>query len=319
MGRLDYLTQSIEVSRAFWSGSFHGMGAMVSIRPPAMALLGLPWGPLASWNAAGDCFVSLAALTALLVALCLYLLLRIGVKPLALLTASVCVLASIGPYPHATYFFSLNQKVMAAAAYWAATAFLADSFFAWTTLAAVLLIPYEARTSSVSTRAAVLHGILWGVLLSLGVMTKLNFIYFIVLILPILLLITLYHSGKRCAYAALAGFVCSSAPSAFYLARWGGSAFETLKASSFGGLAHYYYIPIFQFLTYCIRESPGLLLSFVLTVAGLGYLIAKNRITFLWRPDFWALAIMIGFGELYSRLRTNRFATHSPRSWLCRS
>ena len=94
-----YLRQSIEVSRAFWSGSVHGLGAMVGIRPPAMALLGLPWGRLASWDAAGECFISLAAVTALLAALCLYLLLRIGVKPFFLLTASVCVLASIGPYP----------------------------------------------------------------------------------------------------------------------------------------------------------------------------------------------------------------------------
>src|SRR5215471_13895469 len=64
----DYLEQSIDVNRAFWSGSVHGLGAMVGIRPPAMAFMGLPWGRLTSWNAAGDGFVSLAALTALLVA-----------------------------------------------------------------------------------------------------------------------------------------------------------------------------------------------------------------------------------------------------------
>jgi hypothetical protein len=48
----DYPERSIAVSRAFWSENVHGVGAMVSIRPPAMTLLGLPWGPLTSWDAA---------------------------------------------------------------------------------------------------------------------------------------------------------------------------------------------------------------------------------------------------------------------------
>src|SRR3974390_1255548 len=66
-----YLKQCIQVSRAFWSGNVHGLGAMVGIRPPAMALLGVPWRSLASrdaagWNAAGKCFISLVTLTALL-------------------------------------------------------------------------------------------------------------------------------------------------------------------------------------------------------------------------------------------------------------
>jgi hypothetical protein len=96
----DYLLRSIKVSRAFWSGDMQGVKeAMVSIRPPAMTLLGLPWGPLASWDAARNCFITLAAVISLLAASCLYLLLRIGVKPFFLIVASVCVVASLGPYP----------------------------------------------------------------------------------------------------------------------------------------------------------------------------------------------------------------------------
>ena len=93
----DYLARAIAVSRAFWSGNIHGLGAMVSIRPPAMTWLGLPWGPLTSWEAAGKCFITLGAVISLLVALCLYLLQRIGVRPFFLVAASVCVLASLGP------------------------------------------------------------------------------------------------------------------------------------------------------------------------------------------------------------------------------
>src|SRR5271166_5754920 len=67
----DYLWRSVAVSKAFWSGNMHEMRiTMVNIRPPVMTLLGLPWGPLPSWDAAGKCFVTLAGFTALFAACC---------------------------------------------------------------------------------------------------------------------------------------------------------------------------------------------------------------------------------------------------------
>ena len=280
----DYLLRSIAVSRAFWSGNVHGLGAaMVSIHPPVMTLLGVPWGPLASWDAAGKCFITLAAVISLLAASCLYLLLRIGVKPFFLVAAAVCVGASLGPYPPG------------APAHAAATGFMADSLFAWTALAAVLLIPYEARTHTTPIRGAVVRGILWGSILSLGAITKVSFLYFIVLIVPVLFFIKLHHGGLRGALAALAAFACWSAPSAIYLLRWGQPAFDNAKAASFGQLAGLYYTPLLQFLGITIRESPGLVLSFVLTAAALIYLVIKRRLMQSW-PDFLALLIMIGFG-----------------------
>jgi hypothetical protein len=289
----DYLQRSIAVSRAFWSGNVHGLGAaMVSIRPPAMTLLGLPWGPLASWDAAGKCFITLAAVISLLAAACLYMLLRIGVRPFFLVAAAVCVGASLGPYP------------LGAPAHAAATGFMADSLLAWTTLAAVLLIPYEARTDCPSLKGAVLRGVMWGSILSLGAMTKVSFLYFIVFIIPTLFLIRLHHDGPRRALAALVAFACWSAPSAIYLVRWGKPAFATAKASSFGPLAALYYHPLLQFLGSTILGSPGLVVSFVLTVTALMYLVIKRRINLL-GPDFLALLIMIGFG-IVALASTNR-------------
>src|SRR5690348_6754849 len=62
-----YLQKSIAVSRAFWSGDMHGVKmGMVDYRLPAMTLLGLPWGPLASWDTARNCFITLAAVISLL-------------------------------------------------------------------------------------------------------------------------------------------------------------------------------------------------------------------------------------------------------------
>ena len=292
-----YLLQDIRVSRAFWSGNVRGLSAMYGIRPPAMALLGLPWILPASWDAAGRCFVTLAAVISLLAAFCLYLLLRMGVKPLFLVAASVCVFASIGPYPASPPFYAMSFVEGQAAGHYAATAFLADSLFAWTCLAAVLLIPYEARTHCPSIRGAILRGILWGSILSLGAMTKISFFYFILLIVPTLFLIRLRNSGLRGALAALASFACCSAPSALYLVLFGRLAFENAKASSFGGVSGFYYVPFLQFLGNAIRESPGLALSFVLTVGTLIYLVIKRR-TILWGADFLALLITIGFGTI---------------------
>lgn len=52
-----YLVNSIATSRAFWSGDPHALRmAVKGIHPPVMALLGLPWGPLATWDAAGSAF-----------------------------------------------------------------------------------------------------------------------------------------------------------------------------------------------------------------------------------------------------------------------
>lgn len=279
----DYLYRAIAVSRAFWSGNVHGIGvAMISIRPPVMTLMGLPWGSLPTWQAAGNCFITLAAAISLLVALCLYLLMRIGVKPFFLVAASLCVFASMGPYP------------AGANAHATATAFMADSLFAWTALAAVLLVPYEARTHCQSMRGAILRGVLWASILSLGAMTKLNFLYFVVLIVPTLILIRLRHEGLRSALTSLIAFGCWSAPSAFYLVHWGRLAFENAKASSFGGLARYYNIPLFQFLGRRIRESPGMVLSFALMAAALIYLAIKKRAN-LWGPDVLAFLYLIGF------------------------
>ena len=280
----EYLQRSIAVSRAFWSWNVHGIGAaMVSMRPPAMTLLGLPWGPLASWESAGKCFITLAAVISLLAASCLYLLLRIGVKPLFLVVASVCVFASMGPY------------LPGAGVHMDATAFMADNLFAWTTLAAVLLIPYEATMNCPQTSGAIVRGILWGSILSLGAMTKLNFLYFIMLIVPLVFLIRLRNAGLRSALTAFVAFACWSAPSAFYLVRWGRAAFENAKASSFGHVADLYNTSLLYFLGNTLRRSPGLMLSFVLTVAALIYLLIKRRPRF-WGPDFLALLLVIGFG-----------------------
>lgn len=280
----DYFARSIGVSLAFWAGNSHELVAwMVSQHPPVMTLFGIPWGPLRSWPSAGNSFVTLAALISLVVAVSFYLLLRIGMRPLTLAVASVCVGISLGPFPGGT---SIHE---------AATAFMADSLFAFIALAALLLVPYESRTQALTTRSSVFRGLLWGSILSLGTMTKLSFLYFVISIVPLLFLIRLRRSGRRSAVTSLIACVCCSSPVALYLLRWGTSPLYLAKSSSFGGMARFYFSPLTQFLGNAVREAPGLGILLSLISLALIYLAIKRPSLKTW-PDFAALLVLLGFG-----------------------
>jgi hypothetical protein len=289
----EYLNESIEASRAFWSGDIHGLrSAIVSVHPPAMTLLGLPWGPLTSWHSAGKCFITLAALISLLVASCLYLLLRIGVKPHFLVIAAACVGVSLGPFLSegsghlVTVLFETHA---------AATGFLADSLFAWVALAAVLLVPYQSRHPFLKSRDAVIRGFAWGLIFSIGISTKLSFLYFDMLIVPLLLFISFRQNGLRNTITALVAFSVCMTPITLYLFRWGQPAFELARSASFGTYAHLYYnTPLIRFLGNTFQKAPGLMLTLVFMAGALVSLVFYRHPARLW-PDILALFVMIGF------------------------
>lgn len=287
-----YLHDSIMVSRVFWSGSAHGVAhlrdianALRGIRPPAMLLLGLPWGPLVSWDAAGKCFLTLAAVESLLAAFCFLLMARIGVNIRFLIPASICVFAALGPLPPGS---GTNRLP---------TSFMADDLFAWICLASLLLIPYETGARNPSRRHAVFSGVLWGVVLSAGVMTKISFLYFIALVLPTLLVVRFRHKGLRSALWTLLGFASSSLFPLGFLLKYGRSALANGADSSFGGVATLYKVSPIEFLTVSLRESPGLVFFLALVAAALGYLTIKRR-SLLVTPAFLSLLIAIGFGAI---------------------
>ena len=284
----DYLLRAVSASRAFWSGNFHGLGAaMVSWHAPAMTLLGLPWGPMTSRAAAGNCFLTLAAVIALIAASSLYMLLRIGVKPVFLILAAGCVGVSLGPYPPGLHAGSYDNHAIA-------TGFMADSLLSWVTLAAVLPIAYEKSIACPSVKAAVVRGLLCASIMSAGVLTKVNFLYFLVLVTGVLFLTLLRNSGWPIAAAWLATFCFCCVPAAFYMVRYGGSAFAQAKAASFGGLANFYHVPLFSFFRATVAESPGLLVSTLLEGTVLVYLATAKRLK-LSDINVWAFLIVLGF------------------------
>jgi hypothetical protein len=279
----DYMARSVAVSQAFWSGDRHAVeDAMVSPHPPVMTMLGVPWGPLTSWESVGKCFITLAALLSLFAALCLFLLLRIGIEPRFFIIASACVLAGFGPYQRTHYD---------------ATAFMADSLLAWIAVAATLLIPYEVATGDPSTMNSILRGVFWAVICSAGAITKVSFFYFIVLIVPALFVIRMRYRGLRSALIALTSLGVCSMPVAIYYLRFGRIALDLGEAASFGHVAPLYYIPLSQFLGDTIRQSPGLLLSTIIIALSVVYLILKRREA-TWNVNVLPLLIMFGYGAI---------------------
>jgi hypothetical protein len=279
-----YLLRSMTVSKAVWSGDKRGLVAEIrsDIRPPVMTLLGVPWGPLTSWNAAGKCFITLTVLTAFFAAVSLFLLLRIGLNPLYFILASLCAFAALGPYPVGsdTHFF--------------ATGFLADSLFAWIAFAAILLIPYETKTSAASTVDGVVRGVLWAAILSAGALTRVNFFYFLGLIIPTLFVTRMRQSGLRSALAASASLAACSFPAAVYWLRYGLPVLKYGWSSSFGHDADFYKVTLSWFLGYEFRLSPGLLLPIIFVVGGTVYLVFKRR-EVVWSRDVLPLLIMVGY------------------------
>jgi hypothetical protein len=293
----DYLARSITVSKAFWSGDKHALTiAIPSSHPPVMTLLGAPWGSLASWDAAGKCFVSLAAITAFFVVCCLFFLLRLGLNPLYLIVAGMCVFAAIGPYPAGAEIHGF------------ATGFMADSLFAWIAFSATLLIPYELKISASSTRDSVVRGILWAAILSAGVMTKVTFFYFLVLVAPILLFIRMKRCGLRSASLALASLSIFSVPAVAYWLLYGLPALKYAWASSFGHEASLYYSPLSQFLSKTIHNSPGMLLSGVAAIIGITYALFHRR-DIEWKAFGLPLLVILGYCgiALASKNREGRF------------
>jgi hypothetical protein len=278
-----YLGRAVEASRAIWSMNLHNLRlAMVSIRPPVMTFLGVPWGPLNSWDAAGKCFVSLTSLTAFFAAVCLFLLLRSGMKPVFIVIGSICAFAAMGPYPDG------------ATAHRFATGFMADSLFAWIAFAATLLIPYEAMTSTSSIMDSILRGLLWGVIFSIGAITKVSYFYFLILIIPILFLVRTRRNGLRNAVLALMSLGLCLLPIAIYWLRFGLPALRNGWRASFGRDAAYFNDPFPQFVSETIRQSPGIFLSIICVVAAITYMSIKRR-DLLLSINILPLLIMIGF------------------------
>lgn len=299
----DSVVRSMMLSRSLWAGDWPGvLRATVNTHPPVLSLLGFPWGPIASWDAVGRYLVSLALLTSLAACISLYLIFRSGVKWPLLVAAVLSVAAALGPFPSRPRLY--GGYMPGAHAHWYATALMSDSLLAWTTLAAVLLIPFEVRTPSSSGASPRWRGVLWAAIISLGTITKLDFLYFAFLIVPALYLIRSRKWGRDDARKALGAFAWIIVPLGLYFLIYDRLALGLLGASSFGKNADNYSFPLLNFLKTNVAQAPGLLLWFFAVAAALIYLVSRRRHS-VSKADLYAVLVVIGFGVILL-LSTNR-------------
>ena len=224
------------------------------------------------------------------------MLLRVGLKPVYLVIAAICVFAALGPYPAGAFVHADS------------TGFMADSLFAWIAFAATLLIPYEIRVPTSSTRDDIVRGFFWAVILSAGVITKVTFFYFLGLIVPILLIIRMRRNGLRSTSISLASLFVFSLPASVYWLRYGFPAFKYGWISAFGHEAALFYSPMTKFLSMIFHQSPGMLVATILVPAGVIYAVIKRR-TADWGVSFLPLLVIAGYCgiALMSKNREGRF------------
>lgn len=216
-------------------------------------------------------------------------MLRSGLEPLYLVIGSACLLAAMGPFPRGGDIDDRYSGVN-----YSATGFMADTLFAWIAFAALLLIPYEIASAGSSTGDGRARGVLWATILSVGAITKVNFFYFIALIVPILFVIRARNRGLCNAFVALVSLAICSLPAALYWVRYGALALKFAWAASFGHDAPFFYSPLLPFLSGTVRLSPGLLLSGTLLIGEIVYLVIKRR-EIKWGANALALFVLTGY------------------------
>ncbi len=135
-----------------------------------------------------------------------------------------------------------------------------------------------------------MHGLLWAVIFSAGALTRTKFLYFLGLIIPILFAIRV----QRSAFVALISLAVLSIPAVVYWLRYGLPLLKYAWSSSLGVAAPFYYSTLPRFVSWTIRDSPGILLPVMAAIAGAGYLIVKRR-EVEWGTNLLALLIMAGY------------------------
>src|ERR1044072_8776564 len=121
-----------------------------------------------------------------------------------------------------------------------AGAVLVDTFLGIVASIAVLLFAFEVNSNATSWRSAALRGALWGLVGTAGVMSKVTFGYFIILLFVPLMAIVWYREGTRLVLIRALGCVVISIPGLIVFALYANQYFAHALKASFGLVADLY-------------------------------------------------------------------------------
>lgn len=201
-----------------------GMAECYSIlsKSPVMTFFMLPWGPAAS----GEPGVPLALLS---------LAILIWIFVVLIYRAAVASGASVWALTAAAMAVWLNPFIGMYGG-----SFLSDMLVSWCTLLLVLLIPLELSTHPGSASQDVKRGLLWGFVITVGVLAKVTFIFFLAVTGAAVLWIRFRRQGVRCCARAAATALICSLPAALIWALFGRNFISHATGFSFGGLSKFY-------------------------------------------------------------------------------
>lgn len=191
-------------------------------KSPILTFMMLPWGTAASGEAAVPlALISLAILNWILVLLIYRVAIAAGSAVWMLPVAALAVWLNpfIGMY---------------------GGSFLSDMLVAWCTLLLLLLLPLELRTNPGPPRHDVARGALWGLVIVVGVLTKVTFILFLAVIGLAIISIRFRLLGARsCLRAALTAAICALPAMVIWIA-FGRNFIGHAVGFSFGSLSKFY-------------------------------------------------------------------------------
>jgi len=296
---MNYLHRAVCVNRAFFDWDWRGVHeCMLGLyKSPLLMLLLLPLGPI------GENIDLIRGAPMMLAILNFVLLLVIGFMTWKL---------------HVPLMFVLVAAIAMAGNPWTHVvggAVLIDTCLALLVTIAFLLFAFEANSKATAGRSAALRGLSWGLVGTAGVMSKMTFGYFAVLLFAPLLGVVWYREGfKRAIFRVLCG-IAISIPGLIVFALYSRQYFWNALRSSVGSLAHMYAdgltLDAFFAAQFMGTGRGGLVLLLIAVVA---IVTALRRRTADW-AGLYLLLVLFGYFWLVSN-SVNRDARFLLPFWL---
>jgi hypothetical protein len=189
-----YLNRIICANQAFYGFSLSRLSECLehTHKGPIMELVNLPWGRAGgSEQGMGLAFVGLALFIWVLILVTYRICLQCAISPISLLLSA----ATIGLTP----FLRANAGAM-----------MTDTLLGWCVALALMLIPLEYSRPSKGFWPSFCRGLLWSLVINVGMLNKVTFVFFVGAIGMALLVIRADYSGEwPLRYAVLACIVGS--------------------------------------------------------------------------------------------------------------
>lgn len=218
-----FLDRATCVDRALYSLSLTGVDHCLAgmLKSPLMSLLLLPAGQVSRIDQLNVAPLMLAFVTFGLAIWLAWIAFKARMPLMAFLAATLAIW-QCGPIKDAD------------------APFLVDGFFAILVTITMLLPLLEEAEPTTSTTASIERGILWGIVATLGALSKITFGMFGLMAMSIMLGVSLYRSGLKSTLgkSSAAAVVCLIPASAFLL--YGEMYIANGWRSAYGDLAQYY-------------------------------------------------------------------------------